>query len=177
MPSSASSVRTQAAAARISVEGGTRLGVEVDAELVGVTGVVGPVGPQVESEAAQVHRPQDVGDVGHHEGVRRRPVGGGDHGGLQPVRGAGRHPLLEEGLAAGTLGEPLEHGRPAEGGDLQPLGHGHVVGGQLELGGSQLGKVDLVRIGDLDGPARHLDGSDLFGGHDPTLSGRTTPFT
>ena len=158
-------------------EGGAGLWVEVDSELVGVALVVRPVGPQVEPEAPQVDSPQDVSDVGDDQGVRRRPVGGGDHGGLQPVRSPGRHPLLEEGLAAGSLGEPLEHGGTSEGGHPQPFGHRHVVGGQLEFGGTQIGEVDLVRIGDLDCPTRHLDGAGPFGGHHPTLSGRTTPIT
>ena len=148
MPSSSSRSRTQAAAARIVVKGGPGLGVEVDTQLVGVAGIVDSVGPQVEAQAPQVHRPQHMGDVGDDQGVGRGPVRGGHHGGLQPVRRAGRDPLLEEGLAGRPLGEALEHGRPAEGGDPEGVGDGHVVGGEIELGGPQLREVDLVRIGD-----------------------------
>ena len=46
-------------------------GVEVDAQLVGVVGVVGLVRPHVEAEAAEVDRPQHVGQVGGHQRLRR----------------------------------------------------------------------------------------------------------
>ena len=42
--------------------------VEVDAQLVGVLGIGRLHGPDVEAEAAQVHRPQHVGHVGGHQG-------------------------------------------------------------------------------------------------------------
>ena len=70
------------------VEADAGRGVEVDAQLVGVGGVGGEVGPQVQAEAADVHRPHDVGDVGHDERVGGGAVGGGDGGRLQPVRRA-----------------------------------------------------------------------------------------
>ena len=56
------------------VEGGARLGIEVDAELIGVVGVIGEVRPQVESEASEIDRPQDMGHVGDDQCVRRRAV-------------------------------------------------------------------------------------------------------
>ena len=46
----------------------TGRGVEVDAQLVRVVRVGSPVRPGVEPETAEVGRPQDVGDVGHHDG-------------------------------------------------------------------------------------------------------------
>ena len=73
--------------------------VEVDAQLVGVGGVGGQVRPEVEPEAADVHRPDDVRDVGDDERVGGRAVGRRHDGGLQPVGGTGRDALLVEGLA------------------------------------------------------------------------------
>ncbi len=147
------------------VERGPRLGVEVDAKLVGMSGVLYPVRPQVKTEAPQVDGPENVGDVGDDQCVRGGAVGSGDHCGLQPARSAVRHPLLEEGLPSGTSREPLEKGRPADSGTVQGVTDLQVVRHQLELGRTQFGKVDLVRTGDLDGPTRYLHGSDLLGRH------------
>ena len=49
------------------VEPHSRLRVEIDAQLVGVLGIVGAVRPHVEAEAAEVHRPHDVREVGGHQ--------------------------------------------------------------------------------------------------------------
>ncbi len=133
-------------------------------------GVIGPVGPQMEPQASQVHRPDHVGRVGHHQRVRRRAIGRGDHGGLEPVRCAGGHPLLEEGLTSGPLGEALEHGRTPECGVLEGPGNLDVVRDEIELRGLQAREVDLVGARDLDGTTRHLDTPDGSGGHRPTLS-------
>ena len=46
-----------------------RVWVEVDAQLVGVIGIVGARRPHVEAEAAEVHGPRDVREVGDHERV------------------------------------------------------------------------------------------------------------
>ena len=60
--------RTSRAASRTIVEGDAGRGVEVDAQLVGMVGVGRRVGPDVEAEAAEVHRPQRRGRG------RRRPT-------------------------------------------------------------------------------------------------------
>ena len=52
------------------------------------------------------------------------------------------------------------------------VGHVQVVGDQVELGGPQLRKVDLVRARDVDGPTGDLDDPDVLGGHGPTISVR-----
>ena len=70
--------------------------VEVDAQLVGVVRVAGPVGPRMESETAEVGGPQHVGDVGHHDRPRGGAVRRRHDRRLQPVRGAVGNPLLEE---------------------------------------------------------------------------------
>jgi hypothetical protein len=41
--------------------------VEVEAQLVGMAGVAGQVRPDVEAQAAEVHRPQHVVDVGRDQ--------------------------------------------------------------------------------------------------------------
>ena len=67
MPSSSSSARTQVRDRARVVEVGAGRGVEIDAQLVGVIGIVGVRRPHVEAEAAEVHRPRDVREVGDHE--------------------------------------------------------------------------------------------------------------
>ena len=57
------------------VEGGAWLGIEVDAELIRMGWVVGPVRPQVQTEASEVDGPQDVGDVGDDQGFDVVPFG------------------------------------------------------------------------------------------------------
>ena len=87
--------------------------IEVDAELVGMVRVGRQIRPQVQPETAEVDRPHDVGDVGDDQGVGRGAVGGRDDGRLQPLRSAGRDPLLEEGLASGPSGNRWRSaGRP-----------------------------------------------------------------
>ena len=75
MPSSSSSARTRCGDRARVLEVGAGSRVEVDAELVGVLGIVGARGPHVEAEAAEVHGPRDVREVGDHERARRRAVG------------------------------------------------------------------------------------------------------
>ena len=127
------------------VEADARRRVEVDAQLVGVRRVGGEIGPQVQPEAADVHGPDDVGDVGDDEGIGRGAVRRRDGGRLQPVGCAGGDALLVEGLAGGAVGEALQHGGPSAGGVQQVVADVEVVGDQVELGGIEGGKVDLVR--------------------------------
>ena len=69
MPSSSSSAPRLGGGLAHHREGDAGRRVEVDAQLVGVVGVGGVVRPHVEAEAAQVHRPGEVGDVGDHQRV------------------------------------------------------------------------------------------------------------
>ena len=148
--------RQSRATARTSSKPMPGRGVEVDAQLVGVGGVGGEVGPQVQAEAADVHGPHDVGDVGDDERVGGRAVRCGDGGRLQPVRGARRDALLVEGLAGGAVGEALQHGGPPAGGVQQVVADLEVVRDEVELGGVEGGEVDLVRPRDA-----HLAPVDL----------------
>ena len=50
-------------------EGDTGLGVEVDTKLVGHLGLLGKIGPGMEPETAEVHRPKHVGQIRYHERV------------------------------------------------------------------------------------------------------------
>ena len=81
------------------VEHDARRGVEVDAQLVGVLEVGGLGRPHVEPEAAQVDRPDHVGDVVDHQRLGLGAVGRGHDRGGQPVGALLGHPLLEERLA------------------------------------------------------------------------------
>ena len=49
------------------LEGRARLRVEVDPQLVGMVLVGRAHRPRVEPEAAEVHRPEEVGEIGDHE--------------------------------------------------------------------------------------------------------------
>ena len=62
------------------------------------------------------------------------------HGGC-----SGGNALLVEGLAGRTVGEALEHGRPAAGRVQQMVGDGKVVTDQVELGRLERREVHLVR--------------------------------
>jgi len=62
----------------------------------------------------------------------------------QPVGGAGRDPLLVEGLAGRAVREPLQHGGPAPGRVEKVPAHLEVVRDEVELRGLELGEVHLV---------------------------------
>ena len=94
------------------VEPETRLGVEVDAELVGVVVVAREVGPHVEPEAPEVHRPHDVREVGRDQRLRRGAVGRAHDRRLQPVGSFLGHALLEEVGAVDAAREALHQHRP-----------------------------------------------------------------
>jgi hypothetical protein len=122
--------------------------VEVDAQLVGVLGIGGLRGPHMETETAEVHRPQHVGEVGRDQRLRGGSVRGADDGRLQPLGVGVRHPLLEEGRPPGTVGEALEQHRPPSHGPQQRLLDGLVVADEVELGVTALGEEHLARAGD-----------------------------
>ena len=126
-------------------EAGARLRVEVEAQLVGVLGVVGAVGPDVEAQAGEVDRPGDVRDVGRHQRSRGRAVDGLDRRRLQPLRRAVGHALLEERRPAGSLGEALHQHRPAAHRAHERLAHRRVVADEVELRLAALAEEHLAR--------------------------------
>ena len=68
------------------VERQAGLGVEVDAELVGMVDVGAPHRPRVEVEAAEVDRPHEVGDVDRAELVGGPAARERHPDGLEPLR-------------------------------------------------------------------------------------------
>ena len=149
-------------------EARARLGVEVEAQLVGVLGVVGAVRPDVEAQAGEVHRPRDVRDVGGHERPRRRAVDRLHGRRLQPVRRVLRHALLEERRAARALREALHEHRPAAHRAHQRLGDRRVVADEVELRLAALGEQDLVRARDPHLAPGELEDLGVLAGHAPT---------
>ena len=95
-------------------EAGARLRVEVEAQLVGVLGVVGAVRPDVEAQAGEVDRPGDVRDVGRHERPRRRAVDGlhGRRLAATPARSSGTRFWKNDGPPAPCGKRCMSTGRP-----------------------------------------------------------------
>jgi hypothetical protein len=152
-------------------EARARLRVEVQAQLVGVVGVVGAVRPDVEAQTGEVDRPGDVRDVGRHERSRGRAVDGLDRRRLQPLRRVVGHALLEERRAAGTLGEALHEHRPAAHRAHERFGHRGVVAHDVELRLAALGEQHLARSGDPHLAPGELEHLRVVAGHRPTVPG------
>jgi len=121
-------------------------GVEIDPQLIGVVGVGRQVGPHVQADAAEVHGPHDVGDVGRNQRLRGRAVGRLHGGGLQPVGRVLGHALLEERRSAGPVRVALHQHRAATEGTHQRLLDRQVVVGEIELGLATLREERLRRI-------------------------------
>ena len=92
MPSSSNSALHVGGRGARLVEAGAGLRIEVDAQLVGVLGVVGERRPDVEAETAEVHGPGDVREIGGDERPRRRAVRRADDRRLEPRRARCRAP-------------------------------------------------------------------------------------
>ena len=144
------------------VEGDAGLGIEVDAQLVGMVGVAAAHRPRVQVEAPEVDRPQDVGHVDRAQLLGAAPARERHRHRLEPRRAARRHPLLVEERPLGAVGVALEHGRalahPPQGAGAD----GEVVADQVELGLAPGREEDLVRVGDLHAVPVDLDRD---GGH------------
>ncbi len=112
------------------------------------SGSDGARGPHVEAEAAEVHRPRDVREVGDHERARRRAVRRADDLGREPVGRVVGHALLEERLALGAVRVALHEHRPAAHRAHHRLRHREVVVDEIELGLAALGEEHLARAGD-----------------------------
>ena len=147
--------------------------VEVDAQLVGHLEVGEPVRPHVEPEAPLVHAPQQVAEVGGHQGVARGAVGRGDDGGREPVGRRLGHPLLEERLAARALRVALEEHRAVAHRLHERALDGPVVLDEVELRLAALAEEDLVGMGDRHRVPPGLD-HDLVG-HGLSVPGRLVP--
>src|SRR5581483_12029179 len=111
----------------------------------------------VEPEAGEVDRPDDVRQVGEHERARRRPVRRADDRRLQPLGCVLGNALLEERAALGAVREALHQRRPAAGGAHERLRDGQVVPDELELRLAALGEEHLVGARDRELPAGDLE--------------------
>ena len=146
------------------VEGHAGLRVEVDAQLVGVLGIGGDVGPDVEAETAEVHRPHDVREVGGDEGLRRRAVRCADGRRLEPLGHVLRHALLEERRPGRAVGEPLHEHRSSAHRAQEWFLDCAVVLDEVELGLAAFGEHDLARARESHRPPRHLEVDGFRGG-------------
>ena len=100
------------------------LGVEVDAQLVGVIDVVVAHRPRVERDRAHLRRPADDGDLGRADLVGVPARRERDPRGLDVVRSAPRDALLEERVAAALLARREDDAR------VHALGHRSSVVGR-----------------------------------------------
>ena len=137
-------------------------GIEVDPHLVGILRRRRPERPHVQPEYTHVHRPQHVGEVGDHEGPRRRAIDGLDRGRTEPLRGRVGDPLLEERLLANAVRVPLQQHRTVAYGQHQSVTDGNVVPDEVELRPWLLARADrwehhLVGVGDRDDPRPSVD--------------------
>src|SRR5262249_26838745 len=80
-----------------------RLGVDVDAELVGMLDVAPSGRPGVEVDGGEIGSPRDLRELGHAELVGGATGGEGDGRRLDPVRAVLRHSLLVDRLALGSV--------------------------------------------------------------------------
>src|SRR5207237_5173890 len=123
-------------------------GAQVEAELVGMLLVVRLRRPDVEADAAEVDRPDDVGQVGRNERIRGGAIRGAHDCRLQPLRAHIRDPLLEEGGTSGPVRIALKENRAALHRPHQRLLDALVVADKVELCLAPLGEENLAGTGD-----------------------------
>jgi len=105
----------------------SRLGVEVDAKLVGLLDLAAPGVPGMKLDGRHLHGPDDGSDHSDTEHIGGAPRGKADLDGLDPVRGALRQTLLVDLLAAYTLGIPMQHAGTLVQRTDDAIPHGDVV--------------------------------------------------
>ena len=134
------------------------VGVQVDAELIGVVDVGGADGPGVEVDAAEVGDPGEVcGVIDDHE-VGGAAAGEGDVGGLDAGGQVGGRALLEERLFGNAVDEALEDHRAVSDAAEGALGDGEVVADEVQLGITGGREVHLAGVGDRNLAAGSFDG-------------------
>ena len=89
-------------------EGHAGLRIEVDAQLIGMIEVPAADRPRIEVDAAEVHRPDEMGEVGRAQLLGRPAARERDGRRLQPLRSGLGHPLLEEEVALRAVREAFE---------------------------------------------------------------------
>ena len=143
-------------------EVGARLGVEVEAELVGMVDVLAPHRPGMEGDRAHLAGPGDHRDLGGADLVGAAARGEGDLRRLHVFGSALRHTLLVEGVAhpalarrqdharVHALGPALERGRAAVQRAHDPGVDGQVVVDDVELrdwrGAGSLGEDHTIGV-------------------------------
>ena len=149
------------------VEGDPRAGVEVHPQLVGVVEVRAAHRPGIPVDHPEVHAPQQVGPVVGDQLAGVAPAGEGHGGGLQPLRRALGHPLLEERLPAHAVHPPLQ-----DGGAVAQAAHDRVLAldvvvGEVELRQAGLGEEHLARVAqaNLAAAGAQHDALTLLRGH------------
>ncbi len=123
--------------------------VQVDAQFVGVVEVVGAHRVGVEVDTTQVDRPDQPGGVSDDGFFGRRARRVLELGDVDVVGSLLRRPLLEDGLLADALDEPLEDHRPAATPRSAPSATRQVVVDEVAFRDPGLRENDLVRVGDL----------------------------
>ena len=109
--------------------------------------------PGIEVDHAQVQRPHHVRGVGDHQLTRLAPAGEAHRRRLEPVRRAGRDPLLEEGLAGDAVTVPA--------GNLAPVVlRGLTLSGAGGIEAASTVELEEVSFENVTGTALSLTGGD-----------------
>jgi hypothetical protein len=150
---------------------GWRAGIQVEDQQVGPTELGHPPLRHVQLQAGQVGRPDERGQVVHHEvgyrGAAAARAVRGDLGGADPARAVFGDVLLEEGLAVDALRVALQGQRTAGDVRQQDVRDPLVVVEHLGLGEPGLRVQDLGQVGQGQRPPVDLDGDLGVRAHGP----------
>jgi hypothetical protein len=116
-------------------ETGARLGIQVDAQLVGVLGIGATHLPWMQCDRAHLRRPNDGGRMSHLQRVGGTPRWERDPAGLQVVGMMLGYPLLVDLLPVDAVGKALQMGGAVpQRSEHRPLGHRQVVLNEFAFG-------------------------------------------
>ena len=159
------------------VEVGTRLRVEVDAQLVGEVGGARAGGPRVEDDRVHLHGPDGGGGLVEHELRMGAPARIGDHDRADELGRALRRVLREELVTVDAIGETLQGERPVPVRGDERVADGDDVLGEIPFGDTGLGPENPV--GARDAHLAIADGNGhCLGSHAATVpagTGRALP--
>ena len=144
-------------------------GIEVDAQLIGVIEIVGANGMRIQIDAAEVHDPEELGGVAHHDLLRRPSRRKFELHRLDPVGMLLRRALLKKRLGIGPVHVSLENDGTSGDSAQRAVGDGEVVLRQVELRVARLRKKDFVGIGDRDFAAGRFEDHDAKRSRIPTI--------
>ena len=150
-PSSSSSAFTSSATRRTSAQATPGVGIEIDAQLVGMIEIAGAHRVRMQLDAAEVDDPGEAGRVVDHDLLGGAPGRKGERHRPQPLRPLLGRALLVERLALGAVDEALQHDRPIADAAQRAGRHREVVADEVELRELRLPReIGLVRVGDPD---------------------------